>query len=641
MKKKSRVLALVLAAVVALTACGGQGGKGGDKSGELKDLYTFEVAQREMENVFILNTEMANDLNVLCNTQEGLLETDPKGQLAPAVAEKWETTDGGLTWTFNLRKGVKWVDVKGNEKADCTAQDWLTGLEWVMNSWKNEAKNTSMPTALIKGAGDYYNYTKDLKKEEAMALNADKGSKFQEMVGIEAPDDYTLVYHCTDNAPYFATVATSACLYPLSQALIDELGGTDKVRSANNEKLWYNGPYTLTSYIQGNEKILTKNKSYWDKDAKLFNTVTIKITEDTMAAYKLYETGELDHADLDESTVRKIADDKDNEFHDQLVEKLPRKYSYQMHWNYDKRNEDGSSDKNWNTAVANEAFRQSIYWGLDLTKYWSRTNYVNPLHCENVAYTMKGLLYTSDGTEYTKLVTDKIGLPESDGKSPRRYDKEKALAYKKQAMEELKAKGVTFPIEIDYYIIGGSQVAQDGATVLAETFAETLGDDYVKLKVDTYVSSNTKEVIEPRLQSFTINGWGADYGDPQNYLGQETYGEDGAYYSNNYSNINDAKDKELIATYKEFTKMVNKANKITDDMDKRYDAYAEAEAFMLNHALTVPANLEVALQLTHVNDYTKTNAMYGICNYKYKNWTTSAEAYTAEQYEKFAEEANK
>ena len=76
-------------------------------------------------------------------------------------------------------------------------------------------------------------------------------------------------------------------------------------------------------------------------------------------------------------------------------------------------------------------------------------------------------------------------------------------------------------------------------------------------------------------------------------------------------------------------------------MDARYNAYAEAEAYMLQHALTVPAQLEVSWQLTHVNDYSRSNAMFGIMNYKYKNWETSVDAYTTEQTAKFAEEYNK
>lgn len=644
-KKTARAAALALTAAMALTACGGgqtadNGGSTGNTTTEtgggeasasaIKDLVTYETPNREQESFFILNTEKANDLNVLCNMYSPLIEVDNMGKLQPAVATEWGTEDGGLTWTFKLRDDVKWVDINGNEKADCTAQDWITAMEWVLNFHKNSGNNTSMPLALIAGAEDYYNYTKELPAEEAMALDT---SKMLEMVGIEAPDDYTLIYHCAQNAPYFDTVATSACLYPISQGLIDELGVENMV-GMTNENMWYNGPYFETTFTMNNEKVLTANPTYWDKDAVLFDTVTVRMVDPTLQ-YQLWQNGELDNIELSEADLRTIYDDENNADHGFLAETRPKKYSYQMHFNFDKKLEDGTPDENWNKAVANEAFRLSMYYGLDLNKYWARTNFIAPLHCENVAYTMKGLLYYSDGTDYVDKVVEKLGLPESDGTSSRRYDAAKAEEYKKQAMEELAAKGVTFPVNIDYYIIAGDQNALDKATVLKQVFAEGLGEDYVNLNIKTYVSSQSKEVVQPALGSFYINGWGADYGDPANFIDQERYGYDQAYYSMNYSRINEATDEDLIATYKEFSELAEKAGEIYDDMDARYDAYADAEVYLLQHALTIPMEYEVKWQLTKVNDYSKMNAMYGAQNYTYKNWETSVDAYTTEQYEAF------
>ena len=501
-KKTARAAALALTAVMALTACGGgqtadnggstgntttESGKGEASASAIKDLVTYESPNREQESFFILNTEKANDLNVLCNLYSPLVEVDNMGKLQPAVATEWGTEDGGLTWTFKLRDDVKWVDINGNVKADCTAQDWITAMEWVLNFHKNSGNNTSMPLALIAGAEDYYNYTKELPAEEAMALDT---SKMLEMVGIEAPDDYTLIYHCAQNAPYFDTVATSACLYPISQALIDELGVENMV-GMTNENMWYNGPYFETTFTMNNEKVLTANPTYWDKDAVLFDTVTVRMVDATLQ-YQLWQNGELDNIALSEADLRTIYDDENNADHNFLAETRPKKFSYQMHFNFDKKLEDGTPDENWNKAVANEAFRLSMYYGLDLNKYWARTNFIAPLHCENVAYTMKGLLYYSDGTDYVDKVIEKLGLPESDGTNSRRYDAAKAEEYKKQAMEELAAKGVTFPVNIDYYIIAGDQNALDKATVLKQVFAEGLGEDYVNLNIKTYAASPRK-----------------------------------------------------------------------------------------------------------------------------------------------------
>ena len=107
----------------------------------------------------------------------------------------------------------------------------------------------------------------------------------------------------------------------------------------------------------------------------------------------------------------------------------------------------------------------------------------------------------------------------------------------------------------------------------------------------------------------------------------------------NYSRINNATDEDLIATYKEFSDMTEKAGQIYDDMDARYEAYADAEVFLLNHALTIPMEYEIQWQLSKINDYSKMNAMYGAQNYTYKNWTTSVDAYTTEQYESFKAES--
>ena len=190
---------------------------------EIKDLYDYELQSREIETWNVLYSQLATDLQVLTNLYDGLLESDEYGKLVPAVAESWETEDNGITWTFHLRQGVKWVDQNGNEKGEVTAQDFLTGLEWVLNFHKNDATNTAMPMEMIEGAEDYYNMTSELDADAGLALTAES-PEFADTVGIKAIDDYTLQYTCVSEKPYFDTVATYNCLYPISQAMIDEIG---------------------------------------------------------------------------------------------------------------------------------------------------------------------------------------------------------------------------------------------------------------------------------------------------------------------------------------------------------------------------------------------------------------------------------
>ena len=664
-KTASRLLALALTAALVLSGCGGGGttteekptentGSTTEQSGEKKeeekkeeaaapasgdeisDLVISKVITRELETFNILYSQRAEDGENLTNLVDGLLEVDTDGKLVPGIAEEWGTEDGGLTWTFKIRQGVKWVDVNGNEKADCTAQDFAAGLEWVMNFHKNNSSNTSMPLEMVKGAQEYYEYTKTLSEEEAFALNAEEGSKFREMVGLETPDDYTVVYHCITQKPYFDTLATYNSLYPISPAMVEELGGPAGVKSMNNENMWYNGAYTMTSYIHNNEKIFTKNPLYWDTECKRFDTVTIKMVESNDISFQLYQNGEIDYVDLSEAHINTIAKDPSNKYYDYMVPAVPSKYSYQFHFNFNKNKEDGTPDTNWNTAIANEAFRKSWYYGLNLSDYWKRTNAIDPMVCENNFYTMKGLVYTTDGTEYTELVKKELGLGETNGNTPARVDPAKAEEYKKQAIEELTALGVTFPVEVDYYISASNQVALDSANVMAQAFSDGLGDDYVKFNIKTYVSSVRNEVVQPHLHSFVTNGWGADYGDPQNYLGQEVYGNDNAYYSANYSYINEIteetpENKALLDTYKEYSAMVEAADAITDDLDARYAAYAKAEAYLLDHVLVLPCNYSIGWCLSKIDNDTKMYAMYGAQNEKIKNWATNSAGYTSEE----------
>ena len=585
-KTVSRVMALLLASMLTLTGCGGS-----QETGE-ENTTSGEAGGTEQK-------------------EEASSENEIKDLVIPmAVSRELET--------FNI----------------LYAQDFATGLEWVLNFHKNDSTNTSMPLEMIKGAKEYYEYTKTLSAEEAYALNAGEGSKFREMVGFETPDDYTVVYHCLAPKPYFDSLGTYNCLYPAPQALIDEMG-VENYKAINNETMWYNGCYTMTSYLQGNEKIFTKNPLYWDTEAKLFDTVTYKMVESGDISFQLYESGEVDYVALGEARINTIANNPDDPLYQYMIPDVPSKHSYQFHFNYNKNKEDGTPDTNWNNAIANEAFRKTWYHGLDLTNYFKRTNAIDPMVCENNFYTMKGLCYTSDGTDYVELVRKELGLAEENGETPVRIDAEKTAEYKKQAMEELSALGVTFPVEVDYYIIASNQTALDSATVLKQCFSDGLGDDFVKLNIKTYIKSLRQEVLNPHLQSFVLNGWGADYGDPQNFLGQELYGYDNADYSANYSFINEVTaeteaNQQLINTYKEYTKMVEEANEITDDLDARYAAYAKAEAYMLDHVLVLPCNYGIGWALGKVDNDSKMNAMFGIQNNKMKNWETNVNGYTSE-----------
>ena len=610
----------------------------------LKEFISFESGNRELESWNMLYTQKAEDANVVTNLWDGLLSFDRYGKVVPAIASSWEHNEDATVWTFHLRDDVDWVDCNGEVKAHLTSKDFLVGFEWVMNAIKNEANNTSMPNDTIVGAYEYYELTKE-------AGDAAADMTYEDMlaagVGIEAPDDYTLVFTCPSACPYFDTVAAYNSFYPVAPALIEELG-VDGFRSCDNTTMWYNGPYVVEEYIQGNTKSYIPNPNYYDAaNVSRFERFTVTMISDGSISLQLYQNRELDEVDLGESNVTTIQSDPSNEYNQQLCEKRAKKFSYCFIFNYDKKNVDGTPDENWNKAIANKAFRQCFSKGMVLNKFFARYNPINPLKCENDFFTMKGLCYTSDGTDYTNLVAKEMGLDGEayDGKTMKRLRANNGdiTELKKQAMEELSAIGVTFPVHCSYYILAGSTSALDSATVLKQCFTDSFGDDFIVLDVNTFVSSTMKEVVAPKLQSFVHMGWGADFGDPINFLTQIIVHDDNAYYSCNMTNIAGIVNNgpasyqtELVAAYEKFTDLVNEGRAIVDDTDARYAAFAKAEAYFLDENLIFPTVYDITWCLTHVNEYSKINAMYGPCNYKAVNWETSEEAYTTEQYDAFA-----
>ena len=610
----------------------------------LKEFISFESGNRELESWNMLYSQRAEDANVVTNLWDGLLSFDCYGKVVPAIASSWEHNEDATVWTFHLRDDVDWVDCNGEVKAHLTSKDFLVGFEWVMNAIKNEANNTSMPNDTIVGAYEYYELTKE-------AGDAAADMTYEDMlaagVGIEAPDDYTLVFTCPSACPYFDTVAAYNSFYPVAPALIEELG-VDGFRSCDNTTMWYNGPYVVEEYIQGNTKSDIPNPNYYDAaNVSRFERFTVTMISDGSISLQLYQNRELDEVDLGESSITTIQSDPSNEYNQQLCEKRAKKFSYCFIFNYDKKNTDGTPDENWNKAIANKAFRQCFSKGMVLNKFFARYNPINPLKCENDFFTMKGLCYTSDGTDYTNLVAKEMGLDGEayDGKTMKRLRANNGdiTELKKQAMEELSAIGVTFPVHCSYYILAGSTSALDHATVLKQCFTDSFGDDFIVLDINTFVSSTMKEVVAPKLQSFTHMGWGADFGDPVNFLTQIIVHDDNAYYSCNMTNIAGIVNNgpasyqtELVAAYEKFTDLVNEGRAIVDDTDARYAAFAKAEAYFLDENLIFPTVYDITWCLTHVNEYSKINAMYGPCNYKAVNWETSEEAYTTEQYDAFA-----
>lgn len=594
---------LVAAMAFTLAGCGGKG----DSSG-LTTYHDYELTRQEIENFNLLTSAQSKDLNVLTNCVDGLVEHDTDGNIIPALAEKWEPNDDKTVWTFHLRDGLQWINNKGEKVADVTAEDFVTALKYILTA-ENNSNNTSMPMEMVKGAAEYY--------EASLAGTAT--DELWAQVGIKAVDEKTVEYTMVAPKPYFDTAVAYAAFYPAPTDFLKEQGSA---YGTGIDTILYNGCYYLTSFESGANKSYKKNPTYWDTKNVPFDEVTVVMLESQDRALDMFEAGELDRALLTQEQI--VTQTKAND--KRLVETRVGQHVYSMYFNYTlDASQPGAAD--WNAAVANENFRKAWYYGMDFTEI---VKFVNPYSYESMmsnVYSPETLSKNSKGVDYTDIGALAEYNPD---KSQARLDEAKFKEAKEKAMSELTAQGVTFPVQVYVAYQSGSKTEEDKFQIAKKAYEDSLGTDMIQVTGVPYIKSSVSEVYNKNLQSIMTGGWGADYGDPYNFVYQLS-SEPGNYMNVKYSHFTD----------ETYNKMVDEANEIID-LDARYEAFAACEAYALEHALIVPGYVNgVEWQVTKVNDYSKPYAKYGIANRKMKYWETKAEAYTADEYKTLAEKAAK
>ncbi len=627
-----KILALLLAAMMifALAACGSSSDSSSSSGDEEEVEEITDLVQATTWGVrtwCIYNS--SNKPSIYINFLDPLITVDEHNNPIPCLAESWESNEDETVWTFHIRQGVEWVDYQGNVKGEVKAEDWLYGLEWVLNFWKNDSYQTTLPMSIIAGAQDYYEYTQSLPEDEAWDLGIDK---LAEMVGISTPDEYTVEYTCINPCSYFESLATCVFLFPLAKGQLDEVG-VRNYKSINPYELWCDGPYVIESYADDNYWTIVPNEHYWDKDnTKVFNSVTTVKAESTDTSWELLLNGDINYPmALSASTINMVWADESNEWHDYLAKQSDSSVTWGIFFNYAKNNQDDTPDTNWNTAVANENFRQCFYYGLDLYNYLATIDPLDPESAARGTMTVQGLCSLSDGTDYTSLVYDLIDYNPFENYS--HQDLDKMEEYKAAAIEELTAEGVTFPIQIDMYS-ASTQTSQDTYTIFKEIIEDCLGTDFVQVNLYTYITDKTSEVYNPGYCSMELQGYGALFSDPLTFLNQLCTDMSGnGEWSDLYGHMSECTNQEVIDLFAEFTQMVRDADAIVGDHDARYEALAEAEAFAIEHCLMIPTHTPSGREITPVNTYSKIANINDSLSSRYVNWETNANFYTADEIE--------
>jgi oligopeptide transport system substrate-binding protein len=238
---------------------------------------------------------------VLNQVMDGLIRVGEGYKNEPGIAETWDISTDGLTYTFHLRKDAKWSDGK-----PVTSQDFK--YAWLRAADPNTASEYGFFTHYIKGAQDFN--TLDPKA-------ADFKTKYDDLKGkvaIDTPDANTLKVTLANPTPYFLGLMGFATFYPQREDIVNKFNTKvgDKIEekyAADFDKMVYNGPFVVSEWKHDDSMVITKNPQYWDASKVKLEKVSYKMVKDSNTYVQMYETGDLDSTTLSGAFVEKYKSD--------------------------------------------------------------------------------------------------------------------------------------------------------------------------------------------------------------------------------------------------------------------------------------------------------------------------------------------
>ena len=487
---------------------------------------SFSVALQTLD---WLGTSSSMNTSILVNLVDGLVQYDNLGQLRPALAESWEVSEDGLTYTFIIRRGAQWFTSEGKAYADVTAKDFAAGFRHMLD---RGAGLQGLVSGVVKGVSEYLN---------------DDGA--WEDVGCEATDDYTLKITLEYPIPYFPTMLGYATFLPMSEKFLN--GRAGDVGDPNDlTSMVYCGPF-LPKIVNGERIELVKNPDYYNAGAITLQSLVWIYSDgsDLNATYENAMSGALSGINLNGKLLQKAKDDGSFDRYAYISDTSAVTYFGGVNLNRGSF-ETGTvvSPKtaaeriDTATAVNNKNFRKALAFAFD-KRAWNAVSRGEELaisSLRNMLCPPDFVVLSGDvtdaygvtfraGTRYGELVQhycERLGLEidVSDGVNGW-YRPEAAKQYLAAAKEEL-GDSVRWPVQIDVVVYTPYATSVSQGEAYKKTIEDTLGKENVVVNlvttdndVDYYDSGFTAPTSKDANYDFFYgSGWGADYGDPSTFL---------------------------------------------------------------------------------------------------------------------------
>lgn len=644
--KSAGMTTATVCAAGLLSACG-SGSSGSSSGAASADTSSYTILYSSQPSTLnYLTTSSDVEMVVGANCVDTLLEFDNKGALKEGLATSWEFDEATLTWTFHLRD-ENWVDMNGEVVAPVTAQDFVNALRYLLTP-DYAASNVGLVTSYIAGADEYYNYqvnltnanngyvgddgttyTVDAAGVVTVAAPGAEAQTFQpvdfDAVGVKAVDEHTLTYTLTYNFPGFLSLLVYLPYEPAYGPLLEEMGD----QFATSAETTYScGAFYLAEYIPLESWVMKKNPENYDADNVFIETVSrIYNAEADVNGPEMVKRGEIDEATIgadildswlaDESTKDLVSMDRPNtnytyfylfnfmpfyhEFSGQTVEGL----------------DDAYEPENWAKAINNTNFRKAFLYGINNSVTLAVTAPEGYEGYKLNTVTPPSFCANDDGVDYTQC-GDLASITEF-------FDEAKAKEYRDAAIQELTAQGVTFPVKVQLPYNPSTNNWDRQCQIFKQQLEGVLNDgaDFIDIIITEGPSDNYLSAVRRAGKyCFQMCNWGADYSDPETETDPfyQAAGERGGRYAYLRTGVEDGfitgETADAIMAY---MTAVEEAKAITGDINARYDAFAKAEAMLINNALVIPMGMSVPAYLaTRLNYWEGQYASTGFSNKRLK-----------------------
>lgn len=485
MKKTKAVLALLMAGTMMLgvVGCGSSSdtaGSGSVTTGTESTGSDTAAAGSSDMNVMLetpvesLDPQQATDgtsFEVIADYTDGLMQMDADGQAVPAIAESYDLSDDGLTYTFHLRSDAKW-----SNGTPVTAADFVFAWQRAV-----DPAVASEYAYMLSDIGQIKNAA------EIIAGDMDKSE-----LGVTAVDDTTLQVELNVPVSYFLSLMYFPTFYPVNEEFFNSCGDTF---ATSPETTLSNGAFILDSYEPAATAFhLTKNADYYDAGRVQLSGLSYQVIQDSQQALMSYQTGALDTTLVNGEQVDQVKDDPE-------FKTVGAGYLWYVSPNIDAVPE--LANLNVRLALTMAIDRDAITG--DVLKDGSAPTYtaVPP----EFAAGPDGSDFSADQEKFADVCT---------------YDATAAADYWTKGLEEL---GIT-ELSLDM-VVDADDAPQKVAQVLKEQWETTLPGLTVNLVVEPK-KQRVQDMQDGNYQ-LGLTRWGPDYADPMTYLGMWVSGN-----SNNY-----------------------------------------------------------------------------------------------------------